>query len=553
MKEVDWKSLKHARGPATRLPNEMKGLSSRSGETVAEAVDVVEDVLTGDRLWFSASAPAISLLAEVTRKATHKSAVLFVMANALGADHVRAWFAPPDAGPPADVVAAALACQEYLVELAGDADAFTRASALVVLAMVPDLATGALQVFRRAATSDGSEAVRASALLALGRAGANDPPSKALLTSLEQDHAAPGVVRGAATLCSLRLNPTRSLSSARSGIQEWLSFPLPEPFEGAHIPWFRAKRYGWYTRDQFLSAPSQAVFEIASRRGQLRELLDLVIEMALGATDHQLLRALNELVVELGGFRSNPEEPFVLLPSELPEAQLLLAKRLAATPLLPHAAYGLPAAGTPRRRWLGELPPAALEREVEVTVEGSTVRVPIYRARELLDVSLDDAVFPPALDEKLSGVERWEALVWLTAESYVQSHVIDSEPLELEIQAVADSDDVFNRAPAIADELLQRLAAEARVGRPTEIGHETSALLFLPLVRAGRPIEARWHALIPEGTEPDVVELKKAISLREPKVGPGKKVAAEKPKAPASGSAGKTAKPSKTKPLKAKK
>ena len=138
---ADWKKLKHAEGPATRVPQQVAALTGEPEGPAIEAAHTLASTLIGKGAWFSASGPAVALLLDTLPKARRKHWVLMIVADILGADHLRAWLAGSQ-GPaaPKEVAAAALERGDLLLGLLDSPSANERAAALLVLAMVPALA-----------------------------------------------------------------------------------------------------------------------------------------------------------------------------------------------------------------------------------------------------------------------------------------------------------------------------------------------------------------------------------------------------------------------------
>jgi hypothetical protein len=63
------------------------------------------------------------------------------------------------------------------------------------------------------------------------------------------------------------------------------------------------------------------------------------------------------------------------------------------------------------------------------------------------------------------------------------------------------------RAALIADDLAVRYAVMEAEGRFADPFFMTSALLLLPIVRSGRPLEPRWDRLVSFGTQPQAREI----------------------------------------------
>ena len=146
---VDWKKLKHAQGPATRVPALIKDLDKPGHAGEAAALQLLEALVVEGR-WLPTSAPAAELLVE---RLTHKGAepnpmALRLLADLGAGDHL--CFVRPDA--PArrskdKQAQATLAIARRVVPLVQSwltvRDAATRAAAVFFLALCDEEAAAA--------------------------------------------------------------------------------------------------------------------------------------------------------------------------------------------------------------------------------------------------------------------------------------------------------------------------------------------------------------------------------------------------------------------------
>ena len=224
-----------------------------------------------------------------------------------------------------------------------------------------------------------------------------------------------------------------------------------------------------------------------------------------------------EILVELGGFtrfRDNDRnQRFVALPDDLTPAEKAMAKTLAGTLLVPGAGLGLPAAGACRERWIGEAPAGALERTVEYTTREGKKNGPFWRAWLELEKSgdLGDPV-PNALETQAAGFDRWHAIVQFGAYTYGGPfRRLTDDILEVELAKLPSDRAFLDRIGQVADDLASRFAAAAREGAPMTSTLMLGGMLLLPLVRAKRPIEPRWDALVYVADEPPAREVLAAL------------------------------------------
>lgn len=514
----DWKKLSHAQGAAKAVPSQAKKLAGRDAGAAETAFGDLCAALVRRGQWFDASAPTVALLLDALPRAKEKDLVLVLLAEIAGADHARAWIAPSDDAIPEDVQAAVVSRKQALFDALASKERDARAAALVALATLPALAAEALPLVRARAATDPEEIVRASALIALGRLGAGDPESAALIDKARAP-GSPPLVRGAAALAWLRQDPARRADSVATDIEAWLTWPGQdiEP-DAPQLPWFGGLRAGWYSMTQRSSAVARGLAELARARGDADAVVALVLRIGQESASGLAARRAGEVILDLGGFRElRPDRnnvPSVALPEELSPAQRAIAEKLAATMLLPAAGHGLPAAGACRRRWIGQEPAGPLEAPVEIELDGAKRSLPLWRAYADIEARRPfPPPLPPQLDGLIAGLPRWQALVELAARSYgcMEVRVIAPAALARELGAVPHDDAFFALAARLADDLAARFAAGARAGAPLRPDFPLSALLLLPFVRAGRPLDPRWDALVHVGAQPEAREILAAL------------------------------------------
>jgi hypothetical protein len=511
MPKIDWKTLDVAQGPANRVPALVKSLASANRVEAGVAFQGLRTALLKKGEWFSGTAPAVASLIEGMEAAPDKVLFLVLIADVLGADHVRAWLASTKELAPAPVASAAVERKAVLLRHAESTDAAVRGAAILALAMLPELSAEVVPRLVQLATADADEGVRASALIALGRLGEGDADARALVRerSEKEDSA---LTRGAATVARLRLEADGvALDSVAASVEAWMSWRSPAYDENVpRLPWF-----GRFDTTQPLAPTSAALLALARHRREERPLLELAFRIGAETNSGRAARCAGELILELGSltaFRSKPgPHPFVALPEDLDDRQRAVAKRLAATMLLPQAGLGLAAAGEARKRWLGLLPPGPLERVITVSVGGVMKTLPVWRAWvELEQHRVYGAPVPPPLAGELAGLDRWQAVIEMLLQTYGDGprNVKDIDEL---LGSLPPGEALFDRGARLADDLGARLSEARRQGMSTWVPYAACALLLLPFVRAGRPLEPGWDSLVSLTTLPGSREILRAI------------------------------------------
>lgn len=505
---IDWKTLTHAQGPANRVPTRLKQLVGKVEDKRVDAFDTLRDMLVGAGGWFPASAPAVAWLLDAVKKAPEPDLVLTLAAEILGGDHLRAWLAPADE-PIADdarpSLEAALERRATILDALASADPRARASATTVVATLPALADEARPRLRELAARDAEAVVRASALLALGRLDAGDAAE--IAASQGADHP---LVRGAAAVARLRLDAALPFDATSDEIIDWLRW-VPPDHGGSEpqLPWFGGLAVAWYKMNQPLDPAPQALAALARARHEVDALIDLCLTIGRREAMGAEARRLGQLVLDLADLGAIGRDEVALFDDLPPRAQAT-ARGLAETTLLPLAGHGLPACGAPRRRWAGIAPRGPLD--AEITVDGAPL--PLWRAfRELRrrgPVSVMNPL-PAPLDEHLRGRDRFQALAELSTQSYAVGCQLPLEVGDAELAALPNDDAIVALAAQIASDLAGRYAAAERDEAPVQPDGDKNAFVLGPLLRAGRPLEPRWDALVVLDREPAARRLLEAL------------------------------------------
>lgn len=505
-KTLEWETLEHAQGPATRIPGTLKKLSGKQEQARVDAFDGLRDSLVGNGRWFSASAPAADTLLTALGKAPEPDLLLVLAADIVGADHVKGWLESPDAHVSSEqrvVIDAALARVSTLTAQLKEKNARARAGATVLMAMLPSLAGEWLPLLMDRIERDEDEVVRASALLAVSRLGEGHKKVSAV-TDATLSSTSP-LLRGAATLAQLRLDPSREFAASAEGISDWLS-AQPAPRERKPwLPWFGGLEVAWYAMHQKLDASAHALFALAQQRGQEAALVDTCLQLGASEPSPRLARRLGALILAGSGLSRHPEavvRPF----DELSESERAVARRLATTTLVPRAGYGLPSAGNSRRRWTGLDAPGPLEQLIDVELDGKQRNVAFwYAVRELNARKVERAEqglgpFPAPVAAAVAGADRWQAIAELLCMNYATSCVI-ADRFDQEFAAIELDQRLLRVAAGVADDLVSRVHAANRDELPAVTSAIASAWILLPFVRTKTPINERWDVLVEIGKD----------------------------------------------------
>lgn len=495
---IDWPRLSGRYGFATRIPKRLAELASPVRSTRYDAWATVADVLVGEAAWFSASAPALGMLLDTVADAPEPDLPLLIAGEVLGGGRVRWLWGAERVDPPRDVSERALDHRDGLVQWLADSRA--GAGAAMLLAMLVPADPTLRPVLEACIFSSAPAAVRASAVLGLCRAGAPAPP---WLLALSGDAEQPPLVRGAAALARARLEAT-PLATLAGGLADWLAW---EPEDDERLPWFdivRTDRPPFGFDAGLPESPARAAWEVSRLRGPggTDELVCVVNDL-LPATDSPgVATQAARILIEAEGWRQYSAEQIVD-PTELSSHEQEAMRALARCDLaLPGGGYGLAPSGPCRRRWIGLEPPGPLERPHQ-TADGRTV--PLWRAWWEWQNHSDE----PMPEVTLSAHDRWEA--WVQGSASYDFWVPSMELVEEELARVPHDDELFRRIARLCDELAARARAARHCREIWLLRGEAGALLLLPVVRAGRPIDPSWDDLVPVCIEPQGREILSAV------------------------------------------
>ena len=488
---MSWKELRHATGPATRVPDQIKQLAGKDRCAREQAYLDLIDAFARVGEWFTASPHALDALLDAVARADAPELVLAVAADVIAGDHVRAWAAPTTEVSPAAAADTRRVAEERVAELLALLDARkpgARAGATLVLALLPEAreASRAAILARLAAERD--PVVRAGMILALARIGEHDEASRRAVLHARRD--ANPLVRGAAATAALRMEPSAPLHSEHERLGDALAWDAP-------TPWFRGVVLGFEEESAFAPPLAAALLEIARRRDTMGALLDELVAVAQAAEPGLVTRCIGDTMTHAGELAV--DRSLVATIDELTVPQRAVAERVATTWLLPDGGDGLPAAGRARARWAGKAEPGPLDAVVTIEIEGTILVGPRWRAwRELRKRGLSgSAEVPPIVAAGLAPLDRFEALVEFMAETYRWSVGLRTEDIESELRRVSGEEQLFDRVRIIADDLAARFAV-AHDERRLHISPmpDLGMLLFLPFVRARRPLRPEWDSVI---------------------------------------------------------
>jgi hypothetical protein len=493
MAKVDWKILKHAQGPAARVPTQIKDLLKPGHPSDAAASNLARDLLVPGR-WLETSAPAAELLvAQVMKKgATPVPLELRLLGDLAAADHL--WFATrgaPDARANDTAGSETLAIAEKALPLArawlGDADGARRAIAGFFLALVERDGTSVDAVAGLARTDPLGE-VRGGAAFALGFfARAGHVAARAALDALTGDGFT--VAGRWAGLVVAGAEPTADATV--DGCVAWFA-----RWEPTLLPWGRAQPLRVATALTRALPPSDALAPSLARGAAM-----------LGPARPET-RLVCGVAADLAGFTTSFKEREVAPASALSAVQRATAEALIAAPgPLLGMRHGLPGSSRAAARWIGLAPAGVLER---VGADG-LARWQRVRALFGQPPPAGSVVIAEAL-KGLSPVEQLEAARELLLGAYKILIDVDARfpPSALaELVRAAGKD-----AAAWARESMEIAVTFHEGGHASaQMSPEHMMVVLAALVDAGIPIEPAWEPFV--GLAP-VPEARKVLGALAP-------------------------------------
>ncbi len=478
--KTDWKALKSAQGPATRVPALARALvEGKTADDRKAAYLALRAGLRGEGVVYPAAAPTVALLCDALagkKPGAHWAGFLIGEALTAGHRRVLADAAAKLTGDVAAVRAVVRARRQVLLSALGDADPLVRSSAAFALAWATDLAEQSVPALRKQVAVETSGAAALSELLAIGllapTAGDRSPIGKL---------AADGpLFRGGEALSRALVESKVEPASARGLIDL-----LQAPFDLQGVPWCD----GQYDR---LVAAVASRAKVSDRMGRaIATFVD-----ARGPAMPWLVPA--RALISLGGFDTRWQQDDIALPEDLSDVQRDIAIGLARRDGI-IVGHGLPTSGRERRRWLGLTPPGPLEKRIPF--EGRSW--PVWKVwGALYERGLTKERLPPLIAERLDPDETFEALVEVQTNGYgLQSTTAVGPPTAALLEDVARKAGprAADWARSYADEILALVEAESQPELGGSIGMQANLPVFAVILNNGGTIEPRWYRFVPVG------------------------------------------------------
>ena len=470
MGNVDWKKLKHAQGPATRVPLQIQELSKAGHPSDAAAFQLTEALVVEGK-WLATSAPAAELLVEqLTKKGAKPTpAALRLLGDLAAGDHL--WFIGPEA--PAKrakdkagqaTLGLARAAIPLAVKWLLDEEPERRAAAVFFLALVDDAASGAK--IAELARDDAAPEIRGGAALALGFYSREGHASaEAALAKLEGD----GFVTAGRWAAGVIAGEPITDDATAAAIRGWFASWAP-----ALLPWGR-------------SQPLRLV-EALMRIVPDGEKLAPILARAASAGD----RFLCKLAIELAGFDRSFHQYDVAKAASLSPLQRATAEALIGVPQpLFWMDAGLPGSRVTAERWLGLAPSGPLERvEKDGRMRWERVRA-LYDAKKTPSA---EAIIGASL-EGLGPAEQLEVATELLLGAYKILIQIDAKitPTALGELAHAAGNDAVPWARGVATFAAN---AYARSENTNQLSASHLLVVLGVLVDAGVSLDPSWDRLV---------------------------------------------------------
>lgn len=492
-KTVSWKDLKTHTGTGIKITRWVKDLLE--GDDDSDFAIALVGKKGG--AWCEASAPTIDLLLNKLNDTDYVDMVLYYAALFAANNHNKAWLAPTANYLPADVAEVLRKHLPTITKRLYDSDASVRCTAAFLLMLTPPAEQKTITTHLiGVASTDTNELVRASALFAMARFVTNEIIE--LLVKNERDTQAPMVVRGAAALSLLRIDKNVVLENIKEGLFAWMNWSRVTGRKNDSFSWFElavvesaptSVNGNWYRGN------AEALLTIARHQGRASE----IVEFLIGRPDldnlinhnpvfHYTCAALVRLHY---GFYKLRSDGAALL-EELNADQVAIAHRFADSNFLYETAYGLPAAGLARKRWLGIDPPGPMDQLVDVVVKDETIKRPLWWVCSHWRGS---ATIPSQV-QALLGAARWEVMVEHAADLYHRFENVFVENLQTEVEsATADQQLGEVVMPVLEAIIIHRKRLNqfdgVRLLRPAH-----SMLCLTAITRTGKQMPANWQVLL---------------------------------------------------------
>ena len=86
---TNWKSLRHAVGPATKLPGQIEKINDPDAYIRSSTYQELRQLLVENNQWFSAAAPAAGLMLDLLSRCPEPGQCLLLLADMVGGDQYR--------------------------------------------------------------------------------------------------------------------------------------------------------------------------------------------------------------------------------------------------------------------------------------------------------------------------------------------------------------------------------------------------------------------------------------------------------------------------------
>jgi hypothetical protein len=494
--DIDWKKLRQANGPATKIPQYVKALNGNKGandrarneQRIVGYQTLRQALITGGQ-WYSASLPASQLLLEEAGKKERPglALVLRLLTDLMCADHLH-WLArqASEAGVPdpieREVRALVATFGDEVRALLEDDDPRVREEAAMFLGCLVEQAEASLSALKVRIAGETDPKALASVLMATAVLKHNigaEPAELRQFTDVNRDLRVRGLAAIGLMICGK--SQPRSISSI---LWEFLVRNDGGCWSGGHC-------------DALVIAASRSAGSACTD-----EVVDaLVDQLALmGKAQRDGSENASSVILTLAGFKERwPDEHTVALPEELTARQRQLAERLARCGTPYGFGYGLPLVTRFIGRWLGDAPPTLLEERIDVTVNGTKLSRPRWWAWKHADESGIDGKSVDAYIARLDVPMQIRLIGSFASLGYwlgdVDSDLADPRRLPELLGRLPEGDVAW--AQDYADELLEEPCEDTPAGLIVKRLLWVRYAVLTILVRSRVPLKPAWVALVP--------------------------------------------------------
>lgn len=490
---TSWKDLRTVAGPANRVPEQVRGLSSGDLPARDAAAKVLSETLVREGVTSPAAAPALDLLLAVVEGldvGAHRAA--WIVGDIFAAGHLcsLAGREPVSSSDRRAVLTRASSAKTALVAALSSEDASWRAAAAFALAFVPNVEPDPLRTAAlREPQDDLDRGAQASAIFALGVLARSSVAARAALASPSEEPFARSVSAIARAIAGEAVSDE---ALASGWVSYWLA-ALPQEV----VPWGRHAP---------MAAFIESVIGAETKRAALAPALaESLVRAPRGAFDARR-PAIAKIVVGFSGLARRYADGRVASPTELTPLELRVAEALSEDPRVGVIEQGLPGNARAIRRWLGKLPPGPLE------ASGSTGRPRWVEAREAIGRG---ASFDEILDASLQGLGPAERLDLLTellrgayrivsdGNGYISAEALSLAAAQAGDRAIDWAQRVVHDVNELPDGIRDYEALQA-------FADDHLGVALLVLVRAKAPIEKGTARLV-SLSSPDAREILAAL------------------------------------------